>query len=305
MAEQRRGTMANLITEGDQTRQRLLKQIEGVNGSRVVSYLANPNASPNFMDNNDPIFFNDLLECTRGCEVLDVIIDSPGGEANVAERLAIMCRECSPIVRAIVINSAKSAATMFALSTDEIMMGYLSEIGPIDPQIRLATPQGFNYIPAHSLIGAVGQVNGMLQGGVDQRIVLGMVQKIDPAFIDFAQRAILFSKNFAETQLSQHMLVGQPERAKEIAEALSNNDRWLSHGKRIGIKEAQELGLKIRSIDKNSELWKLLWEYYARAQIHMNNGGIVKLYETSSYSLSLNLSGQRTRQPQQTPREET
>jgi hypothetical protein len=185
---------------------------------------------------------------------------------------------------------------MFAISTDEIMMGYLSEIGPIDPQIRLATPHGFNYIPAHSLISAVGQVHQMLQAGVDQRIVLGLVQKIDPAFLDFANRAIAFSKSFAETQLSSHMLSGDPQKAKEIAEKLSNNDHWLSHAKRIGIKEARDLGLNIRSIDKDEELWKVLWEYYGRAQMHLNTG-VIKLYETSSYSLGLNLGGQKTRQP--------
>jgi ClpP class serine protease len=38
-------------------------------------------------------------------------------------------------LRVIVPNIAKSAATLFALGADEILMGYLSELGPIDPQV--------------------------------------------------------------------------------------------------------------------------------------------------------------------------
>jgi ClpP class serine protease len=62
------------------------------------------------------------LETVGDTKVLDVI-NSPGGEANVAEKLAIMCGEHCKIFRALVPNSAKSAATMWALSADKILMG--------------------------------------------------------------------------------------------------------------------------------------------------------------------------------------
>lgn len=55
--------MASLINEGDIARRKLLEKIEKITKTRVVSYIANPNASPNFMDHNDPIFLNDLFEC--------------------------------------------------------------------------------------------------------------------------------------------------------------------------------------------------------------------------------------------------
>lgn len=90
----------------------MLEEIEKITKTRVISYLANPNVSSNFIDQNDPLFFNELLECVEDAEKIDIIIDSLGGEANVAERLAVMCRECCENIRTIVIYSAKSAATM-------------------------------------------------------------------------------------------------------------------------------------------------------------------------------------------------
>jgi hypothetical protein len=88
-----KGTFRSLFTESDIRRREILKKIERMTKTRIIVYMANPNASPNFIDHNDPLFLNDLLECVGDTETLDVIIDSPGGEANVAEKLAIMCRD--------------------------------------------------------------------------------------------------------------------------------------------------------------------------------------------------------------------
>jgi hypothetical protein len=294
-----KGTMVSLINERDVTRRRLLKSIEKITKSRVIAYLANPNASPNFIDHNDPVFLNDLLEDVGDTEVLDVIIDSPGGEANVVEKLAIMCREHCKLMRTIIPNSAKSAATMWAISSDKILMGYLSEIGPIDPQIRMVDPQGrVTFVPAQSIIDSLGQLHSMLQQGVDPRVALGLIQKLDPAIIDVAQKAISFSRHFAEKWLSQYMLKNNPTKAKEIADALSDNRRWLSHGKRIGIKEALELGLEVESIDRKSKLWKYLWEYYSRAQITMNAMGIIKLFECRDIGINFSIGMQRVPVPE-------
>jgi hypothetical protein len=298
-----KGTMVSLINERDVARRRLLKRIEKLTGSRVIAYLANPNASPNFIDHNDPVFLNDLLENIGDAEVLDVIIDSPGGEANVAEKLAIMCREHCKVMRAIIPNSAKSAATMWAISSDKILMGYLSEIGPIDPQIRMIDPHGrVTFVPAQSIIDSIGHLHSMLREGIDPRVALGLIQKLDPSIIDVAQKAIAFSKQFAEKWLSQYMLKSDPSKAKEIANALSDNRRWLSHGKRIGIKEALDLGLNVEPIDRKSKLWKYLWEYYSRAQMTMNAMGTIKLFECRDIGINFSIGMQRVPVPERMQR---
>jgi len=294
--------MVSLVNERDETRRRLLKEIEKITKTKVIAYLANPNASPNFIDHNDPLFLNDLLQSVGDTKGLDVIIDSPGGEANVAEKLAIMCREHCKVLRAMIPNSAKSAATMWAISCDKILMGYLSEIGPIDPQIRMVDPQGrITFVPAQSIIDSVGQIHEMLRAGVDQRVAIGLIQKLDPAIIDVANKAINFSQQFAERWLSQYMLNNDPSKAKEIAEALSDNRRWLSHGKRIGFKEAQDLGLEVEAIDRKTSLWKLLWEYYGRVQMMMNATGTIKLFECRTMGINFSIGMQRVPLPRQPP----
>lgn len=296
------GTMGSLFKENDVTRRKLLEKIEKITETRVITYLANPNVSPNFIDHNDPIFFNDFLETIGDVEKLDIIIDSPGGQANIVEKLAFMCREHCKNLRAIVPNSAKSAATMWAISCDKILMGYLSEIGPIDPQIRIVSPQKqITFVPAQSIIDSVGQMHAMLQQGIDQRVVLGLIQKLDPAIIDVANKAIQFSKKFAERWLSRYMLKEDPAMAKKIATALSSNRRWLSHGKRIGFKEAKDLGLKVVLIDRHTRLWKFLWEYYCRAQMMLNTTRTMKLFECKSMGVNFAIGVQRRPTPRPPP----
>jgi hypothetical protein len=292
--------MASLISEADTTRRKLLEKIEAITETRVLTYLANPNASPNFIDHNDPIFLNDLFECVGDIETLDIIIDSPGGEATVPEKLAIMCREHCKTMRAIIVNSAKSAATMWALTSNTILMGYLSELGPIDPQIRLVDPRGqITFLPAQSIIDGIGQVHAMLKQGIDQRVAIALIQKLDPAILDVADKSINFARKFAENWLSQYMLKGEPKKAQEVAQALSDNRRWLTHGKLIGIKEAKELGLKIESIERKTKLWKLLWEYYGRAQMKLNATGSVKLFECKGVGLTASVGKVNMRGTQQ------
>ena len=64
--------------------------------------------------------------------------------------------------------------------------------------------------------------------------------------------------------------MGQPvtekqkeKRAEEIADLLSNNNEWKSHGRPINIETLEnELKLKIKDYSENQELRNLIREYY-------------------------------------------
>jgi len=77
-----------------------------------------------------------------------VIITSGGGEIEPAYLISKLCRE-STVGKfiAVVPRRAKSAATLLCCGADEIHMGQMSELGPIDPQI--------NDLPALGLKNAV------------------------------------------------------------------------------------------------------------------------------------------------------
>lgn len=70
-----------------------------------------------------------------GAEV-DVWLESPGGSASAAYKIALEFRSYFSVVRVVVPEYAKSAATLLAISADEIVMASSAELGPLDVQIE-------------------------------------------------------------------------------------------------------------------------------------------------------------------------
>jgi hypothetical protein len=77
-----------------------------------------------------------------------LIITSGGGAIEPAYLISNLCRESASMkFVAVVPRRAKSGATLLCCGADEIHMGQMSELGPIDPQ--------FNGLPALGLKNAV------------------------------------------------------------------------------------------------------------------------------------------------------
>lgn len=66
---------------------------------------------------------------------IDLWVESPGGDAHAAYKLALLLRSYACKIRVVVPDFAKSAATLLALAADEIYMGAAAELGPLDAQI--------------------------------------------------------------------------------------------------------------------------------------------------------------------------
>ena len=87
-----------------------------------------------------PAPFSDLTRTVSGRSI-DVLIHSPGGMAEAAERIVHLLRARFDSVRFIIPHTAFSAATMLAMSADELVLDDTSALGPIDPQIIIRDPQ--------------------------------------------------------------------------------------------------------------------------------------------------------------------
>lgn len=77
----------------------------------------------------------DLVTESPDSVEVDVWLESPGGDANAAFKLALLLRHISRKVRVVIPDIAKSAATLLALSGHEIYMAPAAELGPLDAQL--------------------------------------------------------------------------------------------------------------------------------------------------------------------------
>jgi len=307
-----------IISSNDfQLRRRpLIQNLQKLLNAKVITYFASLYHPVPMIMNQDIPLFEDLLRSTGKADEGYLIINSPGGDGNVAEKMITMCRQrFTKSFKVIVPNFAKSAATMIALGSDQILMGYLAELGPIDPQ--LGNPFTGGLIPARSFIDGLEMIRrNIKEKGDPVQMYLPMLSQIRPEIIAQCQSAIDGSREFAEKWLKECMLKDKPEHAKQVARWLSEGEKYKSHGKVIDYTEARDvLKLKIEKIPQDSELWNNIWELYCSSMLFLQQIGSAKLFESETVSLQMQIQLQvapkppqpqpRRIQPLQAPQPET
>lgn len=241
------------------------------------------------IDHTDILGFGDLLE-EHDHPNADLLLQSPGGDIDRAEKIVVMCRSRCKGFRVIVPESAKSAATLIAIASDQIVMSDTSELGPVDPQIRIPTSGGYEYRPAQSILDGLKSIKDEAKeaGNVLSPAYYPLLQQLDPALIDFCNKAIKRSERFAIKWLEKYMLKNSPEEAKKIAKKLLDVAEYLSHGAVIDHLEAKKIGLNVLFLEPSSELWQALWRLYCSYEVALNRGGAGnKIFESSKVSLVL------------------
>lgn len=117
------------------TKNELIKQIEDVRKSRVITYITSDRSGPiNARVAMDiiPVISEQLRKIGK-TDKIDLFLYTAGGDTMVPWRLVSMIREYCDTFSVIIPYKAHSAGTMIALGADEIIMSDLSEISPIDP----------------------------------------------------------------------------------------------------------------------------------------------------------------------------
>src|SRR5690606_11231264 len=114
-----------------------LKKISQLRGNRDILVYASDlmkGMAPISIDYSDILPISDQLSQMNGTEI-DIILETPGGIAEVVEDEVELIRGKYEKVGVIIAGWAKSAGTIFAMAGDEILMGKTSALGPIDAQI--------------------------------------------------------------------------------------------------------------------------------------------------------------------------
>lgn len=216
---------------------------------------------------------------------LDVLIHSPGGVADAVDAIVGLLRARFTNIRFLVPFYAKSAATMLALSGDEVLMTAAAELGPIDPQMPVVLPNGVvMFSAAHSIkeqyVQAQNEVNS------DPRRLPGWIATLShPSRLAECDMAIQRAKALVENWLTAYMFSGDPDGAKkasEIADYLGEQKNFQSHGCPIRVNDAKLKDSKVRrAADLDPALEEAIWELYCAIDHTFGNTAAVKFYENS------------------------
>src|SRR5260370_3800909 len=192
--------------------------------------------------------FVDQIDAIKEGNAVDILLHSTGGDPLTAWKLMSLLRERFQNVGVLVPFMAFSAATLFTLGADEIVMHPHASRGPIDPQISNTQPDGKTRQFAYEDVGAFLRFFDSEAKITEQTHVSTIIDRlfsvVDPINVGGAKRASELSSAVGERLLLFHMTSDEDKpRAKQIAENL--NKSFFAHGDAVSRKRAIELHLKI------------------------------------------------------------
>jgi hypothetical protein len=221
-----------------------------------------------------------MMEVCRGLEGerLDLILHSPGGSPEATASIVRYLRRKFEDIRVFVPLAAMSAATMWALAGNRIVMGKHSQLGPIDPQ--LVTQQG--NIPAR---GIIEQFERAKEETSQNPALLGawlpMLQQYGPSLIVQCEKAEALAKRLVGEWLEAYMFGGDPEagaKAARVADFFADYETHQSHSLGIDRDQAREVGVIIEDLEDDAALQDAVLSVH-HATFHTLSGNAVKIVE--------------------------
>lgn len=239
---------------------------------------------------NSPIFPPNLLKVKellkrKKIENIDLIIHSSGGDINTAYQIAEILRNHSKKITAIIPLLAKSAATLLTISADEIIMGELAELGPLDTQISEQKKGSRIFNSALNPFKSLEQLQTYALETLDvtaklilsraemtveeaighaiefaSRVTSPLFEKLDVEKLGEYSRALSVGKEYGKRLLARYNIIQNQD---EILELLVRG--YPSHDYIIDYKELKRLGFNVRyPSDEESSIIDAIVEYLIR-----------------------------------------
>lgn len=259
-------------------RQTIIRDIENGN-PKLLCYVAGIKAP---VDRSDTLGFVDLLHNVTPGDPIDLMLHTPGGDVDAAEKLVTLVRSVAGEqgqLRVIVPDYAKSAGTLMALGANTIVMSDSSELGPIDPQISLKDANGndvnysvLTYLNAHE------EATQALKDAPDDPAARISFEKFDPTLVRKVRSIQDRARLFAENLLKRRGL-----NFSKIANDLMDIKTYPSHGQMISWEAARNIGLDVTYLALSDPLWRKYWALYCHLRLAIESEQ--RIFESSYVSL--------------------
>jgi len=207
---------------------------------------------------------------------LTIVINTPGGSVEIAEKLVILTRYHYEEINFIIPDSAMSAGTVWCMSGDKIYMDYSSALGPVDPQVY----NGEHWVPALGYLDKVAELIQKSGGGGLSSAEAVMLTRVDLAELRSYEQEKDLTISLLKEWLVKYKFKNwthhrtdlvkkgqsvtddeKEERAEQIAKDLNDTGKWHTHGRSICTCELVKLRLEIEDYSKQSALQKLIRQY--------------------------------------------
>ncbi len=227
---------------------------------------------------------------------LSIVLTTGGGSATAVERYVNIIRNFYDEVNFIVPDFAYSAGTIFCMSGDNIYMNYYSVLGPIDPQVMNKDKR---WVPALGYLDKINELIEKAHKGTLTNAEFLILKDFDLAELKGYEQAKELTidllkkwlvkykfKNWTKKQTSGVPVTQEmkEKRAEEIADRLSDNKIWKSHGRPINIEILRDsLNLVIEDYGKDSNLSTNIDSYYSQLDDYVRKNGLQLFIQTRNF----------------------
>jgi hypothetical protein len=272
----------------DILRRKYLSQLNQHTGRSTILYetrwTQTPSVPPEFVSITEEEMegFMEVLTGLPTEKGLDIILHSPGGSPEATEALVTFIRSHFKHVRVIIPHLAMSAATMLGCSSERMVMGKQSFIGPIDPQIIIVNDRGVQSVPVQAIKDQFELGKEECKEPSRLPAWFPILQQYGPAMLVQCDNALNLSKELVRNWLTKYMFHGDPkasEKAKKISDILADHQRFKTHNRHIDREQARSFGLVIEDLEKDPTLEDLVLSVFHATSLTFNATPTAKLIE--------------------------
>jgi hypothetical protein len=261
------------IVEPTKQRRDLLQKIEEARKSRVVVYVTGdrPGAETRIGMDVFPYFHN-VLNTIGETEQIDLLLYSAGGITMAGWGLVNLIREYCKRFCVLIPFKAHSTATLMALGANEIVMGSMGQLSPVDPSITspfnpvAQGPQGVPQVLPISVEDVISYIQlareeAKLEApGTLLEVFRKLSDTVQPMALGSVYRAKQQIKLLAQKLLAFHM-DEKTDKAKIEAVVKFVTKELYSHDYLISRREAKQV-MKLPVVFAEKELEALVWKAF-------------------------------------------
>ena len=218
-----------------------------------------------------------LYECLRRWgprERLDLVLSTSGGQVTAARQLGLLLRDYANHLTILVPYRARSAGTLLCLCANELVLGPMAELGPIDSHLSVispAPPDAPGMIAARDIYTFRQMAEdwfGITREEDRLQVLALLAQRVFPTTLSSFYRSDRQIRHIACELLMYQLPDAEEDERRRIVDQLVGG--WYAHDYAISRAEARDLGLRVRfaSPDEEGPLWELLLSCRAQLAEH-------------------------------------
>jgi len=255
---------------GRSQRLQLISRIEEKLNSSLICYITGDreNLSTRIAPDIIRVFYNHLEAIGRR-EKISLFLYTRGGDLLTPWRLVNLIREYCNHFSVLIPFRSYSAGTMICLGADEIIMGKMGELSPIDPSVANAfnprdpqhkiarIPVSVEDVTAY--LNLARQIAGLKSEEHLAAVFRRLSRTVHPLSLGNVHRNYLLIRSLAKKLLELHSGDSSPEHIEQVIKYLTED--LYAHNYMISRYEAKK-DLKLKVTEPSWELENLLWALY-------------------------------------------